>query len=409
MIIIFYMLSFIFLNQTSQAIFKNIVSMFVNNNDKNNFHYKNKKDNYLLIKIISGYIDLISDFNLKSLKKFKFIINNPSTQTILSMDSVNETSNVSFEINDNTKIIKNKNKNENKNIFVDNKTNNSELMKLNFSSSKTSLKNNTQETLKFLNNPQNSSEKNNLPNNITGNNNKPINSSKISKYKSINENKDSIKNSKKKKLSTTIKKEIRKNINIDDNLNNDEEKLTEEIFLKKLINNGFIEIKLSFLIFLTLLLISLIYISVKIIISVDFLSKIIEIFTDFGALSYRYSSIYYYFNSFRTLLVFPDFGNETILETMNSNMADKISKMNEVLDYKLDKYPSIGNYFWIAGTNIKKSRPSPSYIDETCYDNQKCREILNNKKYNILSEGLRMAITSMYQQIINIYEDYKKE
>jgi hypothetical protein len=63
----------------------------------------------------------------------------------------------------------------------------------------------------------------------------------------------------------------------------------------------------------------------------------------------------------------------------------------------------------VAGTSMKKPRPSPEYIDITCYDDQKCREIINNKKYDVLLEGLKMAVTSMYQQIINIYSDYKKE
>ena len=58
---------------------------------------------------------------------------------------------------------------------------------------------------------------------------------------------------------------------------------------------------------------------------------------------------------------------------------------------------------------MKKPRPSPSYINITCYDDQFCRKIINHTKYEVLSEGLKMAVTSMYQQIINIYNDFKKE
>ena len=58
---------------------------------------------------------------------------------------------------------------------------------------------------------------------------------------------------------------------------------------------------------------------------------------------------------------------------------------------------------------MKKPRPSPSYINITCYEDQFCRKIINHTKYEVLSEGLKMAVTSMYQQIINIYNDYKKE
>ena len=93
--------------------------------------------------------------------------------------------------------------------------------------------------------------------------------------------------------------------------------------------------------------------------------------------------------------------DETIFETMNENMADKL-KRNVVLDFKLNKYPGVGNFYWITGTNMEKPRPSPSYINITCYEDKKCKEIISNKKYDILSEGLKMEVTSMYQQIINI-------
>ena len=190
---------------------------------------------------------------------------------------------------------------------------------------------------------------------------------------------------------------------------NDEEIMTAQIFLKKLENNGIKDIKISRIWLLILFIIVVVYVLLKIFISLNFISEIKGIFDDFGVLSYRYSSMYYYFNSIRTLLVFPEFGNETIFETMNDNMADRLTKMNIVLDFKLVKYPSVEHFYFVTGTNMKNPRPSPEYINLTCYDDQKCRDIINNKKYNVLSEGLKMAVTSMYQQIINIYADYKKE
>ena len=110
----------------------------------------------------------------------------------------------------------------------------------------------------------------------------------------------------------------------------------------------------------------------------------------------------------RTILVFPDFGNEKLLEEIQINLADKIKQMDRIIDIKLDKYPSVKDYYWIIGADTNNPKPSPSYINATCYDDQKCIDIINNKNYNILSEGLKMAITSMNQLIINIYEDYKK-
>ena len=48
-------------------------------------------------------------------------------------------------------------------------------------------------------------------------------------------------------------------------------------------------------------------------------------------------------------------------------MADKLKKMNYIFDFKINKYPSVSNY-WVAGSNMKKPRPSPSYINSTCYE-----------------------------------------
>ena len=129
--------------------------MFINNK-KYNFQYKNKKDNYLLIKIISGFMLLIQDFNLDNLHKFQYIIDQPSSQR-LSIDSTidikDDLSMNSFDLIEDRKIEKNeivdnnnnnanKNKNDILNKMVDSKINNNEIIKLNFSPSKACLKTN---------------------------------------------------------------------------------------------------------------------------------------------------------------------------------------------------------------------------------------------------------------------------
>ena len=443
-IVFFFIIVLIFLHQTNTAIFRNIVNMFVNYNQDETFHYKNKKDNYLLIKIISGFVVLINDFNLDNLHKLQYIINQSSSKSI-SMDSTidikDDNSTTSFGIIDEEKNKKNdikntktvnfnnaniySNKDELMNQILENKnsTNNSELVKFNLSSSKTALQNNTLgDTLKQLNIPQKTIDQNTTKNisnttvttnNLITGNNKTL-SKKHLMVNSITSSKNQSNYLSKKKLSKLSNQNVitpnikQKNVNID-NVENDEEKMTVEIFMAKLKNNGIRNIKISRIVLLILFIFVVIYVSVKIYISLDFISEIKGIFDDFGVLSYRYSSMYYYFNSLRTLLVFPDFGSETIFETMNANMADRLKKMNVVLDFKLVKYPAVGYYYWVTGTNMKKPRPSPEYINITCYEDQKCREIINNKKYDVLSEGLKMAVTSMYQQIINIYDDYKKE
>ena len=368
---------------------------------------------------------MINDFNLDNLNKFQIIINGLSEPRI-SMESTYDITNynsttslvlIEKENNNKKEINYNntfKNKNEKIIKLLDNKTNNSELIRLNLSSSKMFLKNNTfRETLQNLNIPQNLSDNNtNISNNITSNTNKSINSTNTISYKKIIKDKNTLKDAKKifKKNNSSINKNklnnIKKNYSV-----NDGEKITAEIFLEKLDNKRLKEIKIYLIILLILFICVIIYVIVKIVVSLNFITEIKEIFEDFGVISYRYSSIYYYFNTLRTLLVFPDYENENenILDNMHINIDDKVKKMNIILDFKLKKYPSVKNFYQITGTDINNPRPKPSFINETCIDDKKCREIINNKKYEILSEGLKMAITSMYQHIINIYEDYKKE
>ena len=412
-IIIFYIISIIFLFQTNIAIFRNIINIFISNNNKDNYNYKNKKENYFLIKIISDFISLINDFNLDNLHKFQFILNRSTIQNISSSSTLNirddNNSNSFFTNRDyesKNKINKNKTKKDFVYQIIDNKNKSSESIKLNLSSSKASLKNNnvSDDILKNLNNPEVVLENNNSINITKSTKNNDFNTNNKLKIKTYNRRKLEKLNKEKKNSISSKKKKIKIEENFDD-----KEKMTTEIFLQKLVNNGLKEIKISMFILNFLFFIVIIYVSVKIIFSLNFITEIIGIFEDFGVLSYRYSSMYYYFNSLRTLLVFPDFGNETIFETMNENMADRLKRMNFILDFKLDKYPSVGNYYLITGTNMKKSRPSPSYINNTCYEDQFCRKIINHTKYEVLSEGLKMAVTFMYQQIINIYNDYKKE
>jgi hypothetical protein len=197
-IMCFFIIVLIFLHQTNTAIFRNIVIMFINYTHDGNFYYKNKKDNYLLIKIISSFVILINDFNLDNLHKFQNVINQSSSKSI-SMDSnfdnKEDSSSLSLEIIQETKIGKSKeslSSINNKENFASlilqeiNKTNNSELAKLNMSSSLEPLKNNGNDILKNLNNQQKGDE------NTTTNNNNNLMLNQKGKSKKILLKKNSI-------------------------------------------------------------------------------------------------------------------------------------------------------------------------------------------------------------------------
>ena len=91
-IILFYIINLIYLFQTNKVIFRNIINMFISNENKDNYSSKNKNENYFLIKIVSSFIVLMKDFNLDNLHKFQYILNHSSKENI-SM-------NITFEIKD---------------------------------------------------------------------------------------------------------------------------------------------------------------------------------------------------------------------------------------------------------------------------------------------------------------------
>ena len=221
-IILFYIMVLLYLYQTNKVIFRNIVNIFINYSAKDNFHYKNKKDNYLLMKIISGFVVLINDFNIDNLHKFQYILYQSSSQSI-SMNStfdIKEDNSVSFDLPDEEKIRKN----ELINKILDNKSNNainnSDTSKLNLSSSKASLKGHAfEDALKSLNYPQ-KSDNNSIThfNNTTTTSNKSyavgktMASKKLINRAILSNKGGTPKNSLKNKLSSNAQKEKEKKI-----------------------------------------------------------------------------------------------------------------------------------------------------------------------------------------------------
>ena len=108
------------------------------------------------------------------------------------------------------------------------------------------------------------------------------------------------------KNNTNVDKKTEKKEELDDTT------VTTDIILAKTENNGIFQIKVIIYIFALLFLVILIYFFVKLFISIGFIDDIKNIFDDFGTVSFKYSMVYYYFNTLRVLLVIPEFTNEAI-------------------------------------------------------------------------------------------------
>ena len=89
----------------------------------------------------------------------------------------------------------------------------------------------------------------------------------------------------------------------------------------------------------------LIYFFVKLFISIGFIDDIKNIFDDFGTVSFKYSMVYYYFNTLRILLVAPTFTNEKIFDSMEADLIKETDNINKVLNNRMKNYASTNILF----------------------------------------------------------------
>ena len=146
----------------------------------------------------------------------------------------------------------------------------------------------------------------------------------------------------------------------------------------------------------------------KLFISIGFIDDIKNIFDDFGTVSFKYSMIYYYFNTLKALLVVLSFTDENIFEAMINDLIEETNNINNVLNYRMKNYASTKVLF----TTFTRSQNDTSItnIQETIYqDDIKCHNVLNDKTYNMLSDGIDGAINTIVQEKQNLYNDYHKK
>ena len=131
-----------------------------------------------------------------------------------------------------------------------------------------------------------------------------------------------------------------------------DEGLTSEIILNKMYNDGIIQIKVLNIILLGLYIIIIIYFFVKLFMSLNFCSDIKRIFLNFGSITSRSSSVFYYFDSMKILLIVPEFGDENIFKEMVDTVNKQKLEINEVLKYNIINYKHCQEAF----SNLQKSK-----------------------------------------------------
>ena len=369
--IIFFALMFIYLYQSNSMMFKNILNMFLDFTQEGTYNFKNHVDNFILIKKISEFNLLLIDFSLGILDNYNKKI---SAKTAING---NLTMNMENDISQDAKRGKDDKDNEK-----------SEKKKRNEKKEKKILDNN--------NRSKNESSRSNLMMNSTNQKNAftKLNNSQMDSQKSMVNATSTINNQKKSDSGNNNKKE-----------DLDDVQLNTDIILQKTENKGILQIAIIIYIFIFLFLVILIYFFVKIFVSLGFINEIKNIFDDFGTVSYKYSMVYYYFNTIRVLLIIPKFTTEAIFDTMTNDLIKENDNINNVLNYRMADYKSTATLF--NAFSKKQGDTSVNIQQIICLDEPKCIWVLNSKEYNMLTDGVDVAINAMVQQTQNTYNDYK--
>ena len=170
-------------------------------------------------------------------------------------------------------------------------------------------------------------------------------------------------------------------------------------------NDGIIQIKVLNIILLGLYIIIIIYFFVKLFMSLNFCSDIKRIFLDFGSITSRSSSVFYYFDSMKILLIVPEFGDENIFKEMVDTVNKQKLEINEVLKYNIINYKHCQEAF----SNLQKSKEEIGdyFINNVCRTNDKCKEVYNSS-YNLFIDGYTTTMDMILLHTENIYSDYLK-
>ena len=400
--IAFFGVMFFYLYQSNSMMFKNILNMFLDFTQEGAYNFKNHIDNFILIKKISEFNLLLVDFSLGILDKYNKKITSRSVVSGMNMSlsgddgqgfgggikadkAKDDIDNMKKEKDHKKSKKKDKKKEENKDKQTNNKQNNV-MNNSKADTSKGGLLSPSMTGFNKLNNAGMTLKKGNLNNSNTN--------------LSLNSNITTSNSQKNLTVGAGGKKNEKKE-EIDDNT------VTTDMILSKTQNKGILQIKVLNYIFALLFIVILIYFFVKLLISIGFIDDIKNIFDDFGTVSFKYSMVYYYFNTLRVLLIIPSFTDQSIFETMTKDLIAETNNINNVLNYRMKNYAS--TYILFNAFTRSQNDTSITNIQQIiCQDDQKCHNVLNDKTYNMVSDGIDVAINAMVQETQNLYNDYNK-
>ena len=413
--ILFYIIISFYLYYSNEIIIKNIIFLFLDFSEK--YYEKSRANNNIISLKLQEFQNVIDDFNLRNLEKYsKFL------------DNLNKNKSELFKSNKDIKNIFN--------IRVRNKENENEsesnLEKENLSRRKSVKKNPDINSFNILkqktkknkeeNSPQIDSKKpknkeldnsyiqavesfsaffkKKLIKNVDASNELLKNSANNSNYSS-NHNLMSSKNSLSEKTTNRT----------DSFKNNEKEGLEnfQDILINKSNKSTIVLIKIFSIVIFIMIFAIILFNAYKLRSILEFNSSYNNYFTEFEALTVRFSMLFYYLNNFRTLLIFPIDERKTklekIMEHINEDFENLNNKYVNILSSNTNKYSEIKELIDLlkAGNNI----PMDALRNYFCLNIPDCHKYLNSE-YNIFHSGIEFALKTCVTQLSNYYMDYKK-
>ena len=423
--IIFFIVVIIFLYYSNEIIIKNIIFVFLDFNEE--LRNKNMNNAKIITLKIQELQYLINDFNLNRFEKY-----------VINLDNINKNKPI-YSINkeSNNKLFENKNHSnieENKSGLGNKSFNQSERNTKSIKSSK-SIKNIKFESSSKLvnkkkikriiieqkNNYINKDNNNKRYNDI--NNSKSINNSsknylvdsnsQIFKDKSINKSISTSNviltnnNDNNNNLNNFNNNKIIKEKSIKTNINDEQENI-QDIILRESKKYKILTIKIYSLIILIFIFINIGFFISKIVYTLIFNRVFNNFFINFAIISNRYNILYHYFNTFRTLLIFPENERKKELEDIMEHMIEiyenENNQYNNININELNNYKEIKKLLEIFKQN--KEVYIENIKNNICLENNICLKYLNSK-YNIFNSGINFVFQSCMIQLSNLFMEYK--
>ena len=392
--IIFFITSIIFLYNSNNIIIKNIIFLFIDFSEKQYIKNKSISNNIIKNKLME-FKFIIDDFDISLFNKYSKAIDNINknkyiyTNTNLSRNN-NSSKNLK-ELNNNLSDKKN-DKTIINNVLEDG--------------------NNMNEKRSLFSELKNRGMRNSSNNFLGESYNSQFSKDKLSNNSLINSSKDFLMNQSKDYTNNNMK--VVDNSSSGNKNLKKTESFEQEGYQNIIINKSnkvlvFI-IKIFFIIMIILIFSIIIFISYKFKYILSFNKKFIRYFHDLSVLSYRYSIIYYYYNSLRILIVLPDSSDSKIrylnaMENINEIYEIENKKYIDIMSSNIEDYKEVNKLFNLYR---ETSEDKSDEIKQTiCHKLEFCETFVESNK-DLFCSGIDFAFKTIITEISNIYMDYKK-